>query len=94
MRKYVLALTVSGDEYTPDPAIVMADKAVAQGSLGAIEKSMTTQLKKRFEEVMHAKEHASHNPEAGRHYVHAYAEFVHYVLRMHQSAAASGEHED
>jgi len=83
-----------GDEYTPDPAIVLADAAIDAGSLTAVEKSMSSELRKRFEAVMHAKEHAAHNAEAGRHYVHAYAEFVHYVLRMHQAEAPTGEHED
>lgn len=82
-----------GDEYTPDPAIVLAEKALEQGSLEAVQKSVGAELKKRFEEAMHAKEHAAHNANAGRHYVHAYAEFVHYVLRAHQ-ATGTGEHQD
>lgn len=89
-----------GDEYTPDPSIVLAETALEKGSLEEMEKALSAAisagLRQKFTEAMQAKEHAAHNTDAGRHYVHAYAEFLHYVLRLHQGAvAAPGEkHEE
>lgn len=87
-----------GDEYTPDPAIVLADQALASGSLEAVEKSVTAAvtdgLRERFRHARHAREHAEHNVDAGRESVHAYAEFVHYVLGLHQAAKGAREHHE
>lgn len=93
-----------GEEYTPDPSIVAAERALESGSLEEVEKMLdadiATGLRERFRHARHTKEHATHNANAGRQYVHEYAEFIHYVLRLHQDAtgAAHGEaaakHED
>ena len=80
-----------GLDYTPDPAIVIAERALEQGSLVEVEKALLAQVRSRYKEAMEAKEHAAHNAEAGRHYVHAYAGFVHYVLGMQQQ---QGEHHE
>jgi hypothetical protein len=89
-----------GDDYVPDPSIILAETALERGSLADVEKVLAAEvaagLKAKFGEAMEAKEHASHNADAGRHYVHAYAGFLHYVLGLHQAAAAvpGGKHED
>ena len=86
---------LKGDEYTPDPSIVMAERALESGSLEEVEKTLgaeiTAGLRERFQHARHTKEHAAHNANSGRQYVHEYAEFIHYVLRLHQNAT-SGEH--
>jgi len=40
---------------------------------------------------MEAKKHADENVEAGRRFVHVYAEFVHYVEGMHRSVHVAAE---
>ena len=42
-------------------------------------------------EVIEAKKHADESVEAGRHFVHAYAEFVHYVDGVYRSLHGSVE---
>ena len=74
---------LKGAEYKPETGMEMADHAIDHASLAELEKSLTaairTELQKRFAAAMEAKKHASESVEAGRHFVHAYAEFVHYV---------------
>ena len=87
-----------GDEYTPEAGIMMAEAALESGSLEAVEKSVaaaiTAGVRERFKHAQHAKEHASHNAEAGREYVHAYAEFLHYVQGLHEAAKGAAHHEE
>lgn len=86
-----------------DAGIDAADKALEAKSLDALEKSLLAEisagLRERFHAATEAKEHAAHNVSAGRHYVHAYVEFIHYVERLQKDAtspaahaAVSGEH--
>jgi hypothetical protein len=76
--------------------IELADRAVDEGSLADAEKrlleTITANLRKSFDEVKAAREHASHNVEAGRHYVHAYVEFIHFVERLHEAATTPAAH--
>lgn len=44
-------------------------------------------IRKRFAEVEEKKPHAEHNVEAGRAFVAAYVEYIHYVEALHTSAA-------
>ena len=88
---------LKGADYRPEEGIELADRAIAEGSLAASEKALladvTTGLRERFAEVREAKKRAGDSVEAGRHYVHAYVEFIHYVERLHESATtAAGEH--
>jgi hypothetical protein len=89
---------LKGEEYTPDPSIVMAEQALESGSLTEVEKALSaeiaTGLRERFRHASHTKEHASDTANAGRQYVHEYAEFIHYVLRLHQSATGSAHAEE
>jgi hypothetical protein len=70
-------------EAKPEEGIELADAAVKSGSLAAVEKATLASLRERFAEVQEAKKHANESVEAGRHYVHAYVEFIHFVERMH-----------
>lgn len=76
-----------GDDYTPDAAIERADEAIERGSLEEVQNAIAHGLHERFAEVMEAKKHAGESAENGRKFVHAYAEFIHFVLR------AEGAHE-
>ena len=91
---------LKGADYRPDAGIEIADHAIEANSLADVEATLTTtirsELRKRFREVIEAKKHADESVEAGRHFVHAYAAFVHYVDEVHRSAhrsAAEPRHE-
>ena len=80
---------LEGADYEPEAGIEMADHALEASSLTDVEKSLTAALKaelqKRFAAVTEAKKHAGESVEAGRRFVHAYAEFIHYVEGVHRS---------
>lgn len=83
--------------YKPEKGIELADKAIDSGSLDATQKQIVTDvtagLQQRFKAVLEAKKHANESVTEGRHYVHAYVEFIHYVERLHESAnEPAGEH--
>jgi len=79
-----------------DPVVAAADRAIANGSLDDLAKEISTLvrngMRQRFERVIEAKKHTDQSVEAGREYVEAYVEFVHYVERLHNDAlgAAAG----
>lgn len=81
------------------PAIEEADKALESGSVDKLVKLVTDEaaagIRRRFAEARESKAHAEHNVEAGREFVAAYVEYVHYVEGLHQAAqAAAVHHED
>jgi hypothetical protein len=84
---------------TPDPSIAAADQAIAKGTLQnvatMIEHRVHSGLEQRFREVARTKAYDANDVAAGRNYVKAYVEYVHYVERLHEvsghGAAASGE---
>ncbi|MBI3910878.1 MAG: hypothetical protein HY320_08085 [Armatimonadetes bacterium] len=85
-----------------EPAVAAADKALASGSVGPIEKLVTNAvaagIRQRFAHALEKKKHADESVEAGREFVAAYVEFVHYVDRLYADAARlaapHGEPED
>jgi hypothetical protein len=87
---------LKGADYQPDAGIEIADHAIEANSLTNVEATLTTairsELRKRFSEVIEAKKHADESVEAGRHFVHAYAEFIHYVDEVHRSVHGAAEH--
>ena len=87
---------LKGADYQPDAGIEIADHALEANSLADVEATLTTairsELRKRFSEVIVAKKHADESVEAGRYFVHAYAEFVHYVDGVHRSVHVQAEH--
>lgn len=90
---------LKGAGYKPEAGIEMADHALEHNSLAEVEKSLTTairsELQKRFTVATEAKKHANESVDAGRRFVHAYAEFIHYVDGVHRSAGGeTTEHED
>ena len=82
-----------------DPAIEAADVALDSGKADALIKAVIDEtaagIRKRFADAVQKKQHAAHNVEAGREYVAAYVEFVHYVEAVHTTAtrAAHGHTE-
>ncbi|MCC6731176.1 MAG: hypothetical protein IT208_17765 [Chthonomonadales bacterium] len=77
----------------PGPAVTATDRAIESGRADALMKQVTEDviagIRRRFARVLEAKRHAAHNVEAGRAFVEAYVDFVHYVERLHGVAAAS-----
>ena len=75
------------------PAIPAADLAVASGDLRPVEQLLTEDvlhgLEKHFAEVRETSSYEVDDIEAGREYVRAYVEFVHYVERIHQAAVTA-----
>jgi hypothetical protein len=81
-----------------DPPIREADNALETGSVDKVVKLVNeetaTGIRKRFAEAQEKKRHAEHNVEAGRNFVAAYVEYVHYIEGLHQTAHAGGAHHE
>jgi hypothetical protein len=77
------------------PAIPAADKALEEGSAEAAVKLLTETMQKRllelFTEAASAKAFKARDVAAGRAYVKAYVEFIHYVERLYE-ASTTGAH--
>jgi hypothetical protein len=72
------------------PPLREADKALETGSADQVVKlvadEVTAGIRKRFAEVQEKKRHAEHTVEAGREFVAAYVEYVHYIEGLQQIA--------
>ncbi len=79
-----------------DPAVVQADKALDRGSVEDLVKLVTDTVAKgirqRFVHAVEKMKHAEERIEAGRKFVEAYVEFVHYVERLHLDATGEAAH--
>ena len=81
------------------PIIEKSDKALEAGSADDLVKQVTTHVEKgireRFDKAVEAKKHANESVEAGRKYVAAYVEYVHYVEGIHDAVMGkAGHHEE
>jgi hypothetical protein len=78
------------------PAVTGADKALETGSVDALTKLITDEvargIRERFTRTLERKRHANDSVEAGREFVESYVDYVHYVERLDQDAAASRGH--
>jgi hypothetical protein len=72
-----------------EPGVAAADKALEVGSADALVKQVTAEvasgIRQRFAHVQEASKDAELGVEAGRQYVAAYVEFIHYVENVHQA---------
>jgi hypothetical protein len=75
-----------------EPAIAEADRAIETGSVEALVEVLTGEvsdgLRRRHAEVTALKAHSGHNVAAGRKYVAAYVDFIHFAERIHLSTSA------
>jgi hypothetical protein len=75
------------------PAIPAADKAIESGALEPILELLTdtirARLRERFGEVVAARAFPADDVAAGRGYVKAYVEFIHFVERVYESTATA-----
>lgn len=80
-----------------EPAILQADQALETGSLDALVKQATSEvaegIRQRFLRVQEAARRADSNVGAGRQYVAAYVEFIHYVESLHAASAGNSHAE-
>ncbi len=78
------------------PAVTAADKALLAGSVdelsAKIGNAVRDGIRKRFAEVAEKKKHANDSVEAGREYVAAYVEYVHFVEGIHNMVAKGAAH--
>jgi hypothetical protein len=81
-----------------EPPIREADNALETGSVDKVVKLVTeeaaTGIRKRFAEAREKKQRADENVEAGREFVAAYVEYVHYVEGLHETAQGAGAHHE
>jgi hypothetical protein len=71
----------------------MADEAMKSGKIdrlaGLLETDVRNGLKQRFDEAFSKSRHGRKEVARGREFVAGYVEFIHYVEKVHQSAAGS-----
>ena len=79
---------IKGTDVEPEEGIELADHAIEKGTLAEVEKSVLEGVRRRFAAVVAAKKHADESVAAGREYVHAYVEFIHYVERLHEGSGS------
>lgn len=74
-----------------DPGIAAADKALQSGSAKELAKHMSTAvaegIQKRFAVAVERKKHAADSVEAGREYVEAYVDYIHFVESVNRLAS-------
>lgn len=79
------------------PAESAADAALASGTVdgltGRIADHASDGVRRRFAAVLEKRKHADDSVEAGRAYVSAYVDYVHYVLGLHTAIEAAGHHD-
>jgi len=80
----------------PEPAVVAADEAIEGGSIDSliaeISNNVVQGVRERFNRVIETKKHINDSVEAGRVYVAAYVEFVHYVEGIHNTISGAPVH--
>lgn len=83
--------------YEPSEGIAAADRALEQGSVDALASQLSEQvtaaLVERFERASALRDYAREDVEAGREWVHAYVEYIHFVERFHETVH-EGTHAD
>ncbi len=79
-----------------DPAVEQADQALESGQVETLVKRVTDEaaagIRKRFAETRQTKEHAEQSVQAGREFVAAYVDYVHYEEGLHLAAQGADAH--
>lgn len=83
---------------TVEPPVDAADEAIETGSVDRLAKRIADAaekaVRKRFQRVIETKKHVDDSVPAGRAYVAAYVQFVHFVEGLHNAIAAAGAHHE
>jgi hypothetical protein len=81
---------------TVEPAIAAADKSLQSGSVDdladKISNAVRQGIKKRFNAALEKKKHEDDSVEAGREFVAAYVQYVHFIEGIHNLVAKGAEH--
>lgn len=76
-----------------EPGVEMADNAVDKGTSDELLKHLSKAIQQKvgasFNEVKESKNYKKDDVEAGRRFVRAYVEFIHYVEAIHKAVAGS-----
>lgn len=79
-----------------DPVVDASDRALEKGTVDELKKHIAevaaSGIQKRFDEAFEAKKHADESVEAGRKFIEAYVEYVHYVESVFLSISSEGAH--
>jgi len=77
-----------------EPGIALADKALQGGSADELVKQVTAEIasgiRQRFARLEDTSQHGEESVAAGRRFVAAYVEFIHYVESMYQALGGPG----
>ncbi len=80
-----------------EAAVAAADKALQAGSVdelaAKIGKAVGNEIKKRFVEVSEKKKHGEDSVEAGREFVEAHVQYVHFIEGIHNMVTKGAEHQ-
>lgn len=80
-----------------DPAVALADKALASGSVDTLSNILSQAMAKgiaaRYHRALESQKHADENVAAGREFVNDYVVFTHYVEGLHAKIKGGTEHE-
>jgi hypothetical protein len=81
---------------TVEPAVAVADKALQTASIDEladkISNAVREGIKKRFDAALEKKKHQDDSVEAGREFVEAYVQYVHFIESIHNLVAKGAEH--
>jgi len=81
---------------TIEPAIAAADKALQTASVDTLANKISNAvregIKKRFDAALEKKKHADDSVEAGRDFIEAYVQYVHFIEGIHNLVAKGAEH--
>ncbi|HYG99470.1 MAG TPA: DUF6448 family protein [Terriglobales bacterium] len=81
----------------PEPIVAASDAALENASSDEVTtmltKALSAGVRSRAERVIKARKHANENVAAGREYVAAYVDYVHYVENVYAAVARGGSHE-
>jgi hypothetical protein len=79
-----------------DPAVALADQALASGSaeklVEVLTQAMANGIRERFQQARETRKHADDSVAAGREFVEAYVILTHYVEGLHAMIKGSGGH--
>ncbi len=79
-----------------EPVVALAEKALTDGSAEVMSKELSAKLTKELQAkhaaVVKAQKGKDKSVKAGRKYVEAYVEYMHYVEGLHSSILAEGHH--
>ncbi|HEX6164952.1 MAG TPA: DUF6448 family protein [Vicinamibacterales bacterium] len=78
------------------PVITMADRALTAGSVNTLAASLSAELSeglhRHFEAAAEARAYDARDISAGRRYVKAYVEYLHFIERLHEAMQAAPHH--